>query len=83
MGVVAAIIGAVATVASVGEGIYSATAPKPKAPDNLAAEEAKAAQAAAQAQATALQKRRGMASTIMTSPMGAPQAPTQRTTLGT
>lgn len=80
---VMAIIAGVTAVASIGEGIYAAV-DKPKAPTvpNLAAEQAKEAQAAALAQANALQKRRGMASTMMTSPMGMAPAPTQKATLG-
>lgn len=45
-------------------------------------QQAQAAQAAALAQAQALTQRRGMASTILTSPMGAGAATTQRATLG-
>jgi hypothetical protein len=84
----AATIGAVgtvaATVASVGEGIYSATKKVPGAPDiTLPQKQEAVADTAAQAQAEALRKRRGMASTIMTSPMGGTQPTTQRQTLGT
>ena len=55
----------------------------PKVDTNTAEEQAKATQAAAQAQAEALTKRRGMAATQLTSPMGttAP-ASTQKATLG-
>ena len=46
-------------------------------------QDAQAASAAAQAQASALQKRRGMASTELTSPLGAPgSASIQKATLG-
>jgi branched-subunit amino acid aminotransferase/4-amino-4-deoxychorismate lyase len=80
MGVTALVVGAVAAVAST---VYTMTEsnkqPSP-APDNSA----KDAQAAAQAQAQALAKRRGFASTIMTSPTGVQGAPTtSRATLGT
>ena len=60
---------------------YEMSQSTPTAP-NTAATDAKASTAAAQAQAAALTKRRGMASTIMTSPMGAGAAQTQKTTLG-
>ena len=82
MGVTAGIVAAVAAAASAGVGIYEATrTPKmPEAPEDTSALQA---QAAATAQATALARRRGMASTIMTSPMGAPAQPTVgRATLG-
>lgn len=46
-------------------------------------QQAEAANASAQAQAEALQKRRGLASTILTSPLGATgSASTQKATLG-
>jgi len=46
-------------------------------------QQAEAAQAAAQAQATALSQRRGLASTVLTSPMGVTgSTQTQRATLG-
>lgn len=54
----------------------------PKVPTQTATDQAAATNAAAQAQATALMKRRGMASTVLTSPMGAGTAQTQRATLG-
>jgi hypothetical protein len=87
MGITAAIIGlSVSAAATVGEGIYSAVA-APQAPQaptqaQTATQQAQASQAAAMAQANALTKRRGMASTILTSPTGAGPASTQRATLG-
>lgn len=74
-------IGAAAT------GIELAHQPKaPKAPTQATnnTQQAEAAQAAALAQAQALQKRRGMASTVMTSPQGVTGGvQTQTATLGT
>lgn len=58
----------------------------PKAPTQVESEtsQAREQQAAAQAQASALKERRGIASTILTSPMGAGgPAQTQSATLGT
>jgi phage protein D len=78
----------VSAAASLGEGIYAAVS-KPKAPTALSqagnqSKQAEAQQAAALAQAQALQKRRGMASTTLTSPMGTTgSAQTQSATLGT
>ena len=78
---------AVTAAASVGTGIYEAVN-KPKPPTaptqaNTAQEQAQASQAAALAQANALTKRRGMASTILTSPTGVTGNPTtQKATLG-
>jgi hypothetical protein len=76
MGITALITAlAVTTAASVGTGIYEAvskpSAPTPPTQANTAQEQAQASQAAALAQANALTKRRGMASTILTSPTGA------------
>lgn len=89
MGVTPLLIGLAiaATAGSVGTSIYSAvnqpSAPKAPTQAQTAQEQAQAAQAAAQAQADALTRRRGMASTILTSPTGASGAPpTQRATLG-
>lgn len=76
---IAAGIGAATT------GIALANQPKaPKAPTQIASEtqQAQAQQAAALAQAQALTKRRGMASTVLTSPMGAPSGGTGAATLG-
>lgn len=58
------------------------SAPKPPDPVQTTTQQAQAGEAAAQAQATALQKRRGMAATVLTSPMGAGAATTQKATLG-
>lgn len=56
----------------------------PAAPVNNQTDQARAQQEAAQAQAAALQKRRGLASTILTSPTGVSGATqTQHATLGT
>ena len=57
----------------------------PKAPTQATTntQQAQAAQAAAIAQAAALQKRRGLSSTILTSPLGTGSGPTQTATLGT
>jgi len=72
----------VATVANVGAGIYTALN-QPKGPDApKQTDYAKEQEAAATAQAEALLRRRGMASTIMTSPMGAGGATTGKATLG-
>jgi hypothetical protein len=78
---------AVSAAASVGEGIYAAvsqpSAPKAPTTTDTAQQQAQASQAAALAQANALTKRRGMASTVLTGPMGATTAPTtQKATLG-
>ena len=73
---IAAGVGAAAT------GIAIAEMPSaPKTPDT-ATDQAKAQQNAAQAQAAALQRRRGMAATTLTSPMGAQSATTGKATLG-
>ena len=88
MGVTALITSlAVATATSVGTGIYEAvsqpTPPKALTQAQTAQQDAQAAQAAALAQAHALTQRRGMASTILTSPLGTTTpASTQRATLG-
>ena len=82
MGVTFSIVGAVAALASAGVGAYEATQ-KPKMPAAPADNSALQAQASATAQAEALTRRRGMASTIMTSPMGETTQPTVgRATLG-
>ena len=54
----------------------------PKAPTSNSTAAANTATDAAQAQADALSKRRGMASTILTSPTGAGSASTEKATLG-
>ena len=75
------------SAAATGLEAYSLTN-QPKAPiaptqTQTMNQQAEAAQAAAQAQAEALSKRRGMASTVLTSPMGVGgSAQTQRATLG-
>ena len=69
-------------------GTVDAIVEQPKAPaapsqTTTNTQQAEASQAAAQAQATALQQRRGMASTILTSPMGVGGGTqTQKATLG-
>jgi hypothetical protein len=87
MGVTALIVGLGISAIGTGVTAYEAAnqpAP-PKAPTQAetANQQAQASQAAALAQADALTKRRGMASTILTSPMGASgTASTQKATLG-
>jgi hypothetical protein len=79
---VSAGVGLATTAASVG---YEASQKGPSAPTQQQDEidQAKAATAAAQAQAAALTKRRGMASTVLTSPLGTSgAASTQKATLG-
>jgi len=63
---------------------YEASQGTPTSPSASTTQEqqAQAASAAAQAQALALQRRRGLANTILTSPLGAGQAQTQKATLG-
>lgn len=75
------------TATTVGTGIYEAVdkPSQPAAPTqaSTAAQQAQAQQAAALAQADALTKRRGMASTVLTSPTGVSGTPAvQRATLG-
>lgn len=75
-------VGLATTGATLG---YEASQSGPTAPSatTTAQQQAEAANASAQAQAEALTKRRGMASTVLTSPMGATgQANTQKATLG-
>ena len=72
--------------AAVGAEIYSAVS-KPSAPAapsaaQTATQQAQASQAAALAQANALTKRRGMASTILQNPLTPSQANVARATLG-
>jgi hypothetical protein len=75
------VVGA-AAVTSAGVGIYSALN-APKAPvTQTQTDYTKQQEAAATAQAEALLKRRGMASTILTSPRGPTGANTGKTTLG-
>jgi carbon starvation protein CstA len=78
---------AVSAAGTIGTGIYEAVA-KPSPPPaptsaQTAAQQAEAQQAAALAEAQALTARRGMASTILTSPLGVTTQPTVgRATLG-
>ena len=64
----------VTAAATVGETVYSAlnqpSAPTAPTQAQTAEQQAKASQASALAQAQALTKRRGMAATMLTSPMG-------------
>lgn len=80
------IMAAAATATTIGVGVYEATnqpsAPKMPPPQDNAKAQAQASQASALAQAQALTKRRGMASTILTGPMGASTPTTQKATLG-
>ena len=77
----------VMAAASAGTAIYQATN-TPKAPNapstaDIASQQARASEAAAMAQAKALKSRRGLASTILTSPLGtAGQPSVGRATLG-
>lgn len=73
---IAAGIGAAAT------GVAIAEMPKSPSSSENAQKDAQSQAAAAQAQANALEKRRGMASTVLTSPMGAGPAVTGKATLG-
>ena len=83
----ALIIGASVTAASaVGEGIYAAVS-KPSAPTaptqaQTNEQTAQASQASALAQAQALTQRRGMASTMLQSPMTSGNATVGKATLG-
>jgi len=84
--VIPIILGISAALGAVSAGVSLADRPKSPAAPTAAQtqlEQAQAAEAAAQAQALALQKRRGLASTILTSPMGVTGGTTtQRATLG-
>jgi hypothetical protein len=89
VGISPILIGALiaSTAATVGTSIYEAvdkpSAPKDPTQGQTAQQQAQAGQAAAMAQADALTKRRGMASTILTSPLGASgNASVQKSTLG-
>ncbi len=77
---IAAGIGAAATVATT---LDRPSAPAASTVVENQTQQAQAQQAAAIAQASALEKRRGMASTILTSPMGAGSGQTTSATLGT
>jgi hypothetical protein len=75
--------GAAAVGTSVYEAISAPAAPSAPTSTETVTQQAQASQAAALAQAQALTKRRGMAATILTSPMGASTPPTVgRATLG-
>jgi hypothetical protein len=63
-------ISAAAGVAGTVAALDQPSAPAAPTQTTTNTQQAEATQASAQAQATALQKRRGMASTILTSPMG-------------
>ena len=88
MGAIAeAIVLGVTAAASVGTAVYEAknqpTAPTLPSSAETAQQQAQASQAAALAQADALSKRRGMASTMLTSPVGTSGTATVgKTTLG-
>lgn len=71
---IAAGIGAAATGVEIAD--------MPKAPSTNSTQTAQASTDAAQAEASALVKRRGMASTVLTSPMGAGGADVGKSTLG-
>jgi len=76
-------ISAVATGVEAYSALNQPKAPQAPSQTQTQAQQAEAAQAAAQAQATALSQRRGMASTVLTSPMGVTgSTQTQRATLG-
>ena len=75
----------ISAAAGVASGVAAFSQPKaPAAPSQsqTSMEQAQASEAAAMAQATTLMKRRGMASTILTSPLGVSGTQTQRSTLG-
>ena len=86
MPVIPIALGVMAATA-VGTSIYQATQKPPSLPtpdpNKTAEQQARASQAAALAQAQALTKRRGMASTILTSPLGTTGTPSVgKATLG-
>lgn len=76
---IAAGIGAAATGIAIAD---QPSAPSAPSASTTQAQQAESANAAAQAQAEALQKRRGLASTVLTSPLGAGNATVQKATLG-
>ena len=78
---IAAGVGAATTGVTTGLELSQSSPTAPSA-QTTQQQQAEAASAAAQAQAEALTKRRGMASTILTSPLGASEANTQKATLG-
>jgi pyocin large subunit-like protein len=76
---IAAGIGAATTAVAIA---HQPDAPKAETPAKTATQESRTSEAAAQAQAAALTHRRGMASTVLTSPFGSSTASTQKATLG-
>ena len=86
LAIIPEIILGISAAGAVASGVAALDQPKaPAAPSQATTslEQAKSTQAAAQAQAAALSQRRGMASTILTSPMGVGAGTqTQRSTLG-
>jgi hypothetical protein len=79
---IAAGIGAAGTAATLGYEAAQGGGPTAPTQSQLATEQATAQANAAQAQAEALTKRRGMASTILTSPLGSGTASIGKATLG-
>lgn len=79
---IAAGVGLATTGASLGYAASQGGAPAAPTAADTSQQQAEAASAASQAQAEALQKRRGLAATILTSPLGATNASTQKATLG-
>jgi hypothetical protein len=75
-------IGAATTGIAAYEMTQQPSAPTAPTQAQTSTQQAQASQDAAQAQAEALTKQRGMAATMLTSPMGAGPAQTQKTTLG-
>ena len=76
---IAAGIGAATSAVALTHQPKAPTAPTPVASET---QQAQAQQAAAIAQASALQKRRGLAATTLTSPLGAAPGQTKSATLG-
>lgn len=68
--IIAASVGVASTAASIGYQASQGGGPSAPSPTDTAKQQADAANASAQAQAEALTKRRGMASTQLTSPVG-------------
>jgi len=75
-------VGLASTGAELGYQMSQGGGPSAPSAQTTTQQQSEAASAAAQAQAEALQKRRGMASTILTSPMGTGNANTAKATLG-
>ena len=78
---VSAGVGLATTGATLGYEMSQGGPPTPTG-QTTSQQQAEAANAASMAQAESLQKRRGMASTTLTSPLGAGNATTQKATLG-